>query len=103
MTTFADGNTTLTPASEKVFRLYAEDADNWSGEPLVGGNVRGSKARNGNLTDLKVKGLITTWTEEREGLNGRAKTPLVWLNFTALGIEYAATLGIDLSWIHARG
>ena len=89
----------LTAKSIELFKEYANDAGNWSGTPLVGGNVSGSKARNGNLTDLKQKGLITTWTEEREGLNGRAKTPLVWLSFTEAGIAFAATLGIDLSYI----
>ena len=89
----------LTKQSKALFIEYAKDAGNWSGQPLVGGNVRGSKARNGNLTDLKQKGLITTWEEEREGLNGRAKTPLVWLSFTDAGIAYAAEQGIDLSWI----
>ena len=92
----------LTPMSKKVFVEYAKDAGNWSGSPLVGGNVRGSKSRNGNLTDLKQKGLITTWEEQREGLNGRARTPLVWLEFTDAGIAYAQTLGIDLTWIRAE-
>lgn len=52
--------TNLTNASLELFLALVEDAPNWSGEPLFGGNVGGSKADEGNLTDLKRKGLLTT-------------------------------------------
>ena len=54
----------LTPASAELLRLYADDAGNWSGMPLVGGNVGGVKEDRGNLTDLKIKGLIRTFDDE---------------------------------------
>lgn len=81
--------TTLTTASHELFIAYAQDADNWSGTPLVGGNVGGTKEDRGNLTDLKRKGLITT--SEDDGAT--------WIWFTPAGVEYAKTHGVDLSWI----
>lgn len=38
-------NTTLTPASLSLFRAFAEDAGNWNGTPLVGGNFEITHAR----------------------------------------------------------
>jgi hypothetical protein len=48
----------LTPASLDLFLALANDAGNWSGMPLIGGNVQVTKAQRGNLTDLQEKGLI---------------------------------------------
>jgi hypothetical protein len=76
----------LTEASKALFVAYAKDAGNWSGTPMVGGNVGGSKEDRGNLTDLKKKGLITTFRDD--GCD--------WISFTDLGQEYAKELGIDL-------
>ena len=84
------GDLTLTPESHAVFMAYADDAGNWSGTPLVGGNVGGSKQERGNLTDLKRKGLIDTYTDEG----------CVWINFTDAGIAYATKHGTDLTWIN---
>lgn len=76
----------LTEASKSLFAAYAKDAGNWSGTPLVGGNVGGSKEDRGNLTDLKKKGLISTF--RYEGCD--------WISFTEAGVAYAASLGITI-------
>ena len=77
----------LTTASDSLLRELAEDADNWNGQPLINGNVTVDKAREGNLTDLKVKGLLVT--DEDEGLT--------WVTFTEAGIAYAKeNYGIDI-------
>ena len=77
----------LTTESESLFHELADDADNWNGQPLINGNVTVDKAREGNLTDLKVKGLLVT--DEDEGLT--------WVRFTEAGVAYAKdNYGIDL-------
>ena len=76
----------ITPESMRVFLQYAFDAGNWSGQPLVGGNVGGSKEERGNLTQLKRAGLITTFSDD--GL---------WISFTKSGQDVAKSAGIDLS------
>jgi len=75
----------ITEQSHKVFIAYAKDACNWGGTPLVGGNVGGSTQERGNLTQLKVAGLISTWVDDG-----------IWINFTDVGKEYAKSHGIDL-------
>jgi len=80
----------ITETSQKVFLAYAEDAGNWGGTPLVGGNLGGSKAENGNLTQLKIAGLIVTFDD------GERKN-LTWIKFTQKGVDYAASLGVDLA------
>lgn len=67
----------ITLQSAQVFFNYLEDAPNWSGAPLVGGNVGGSKEERGNLTQLKMVGLIKTQVDEGH----------TWVYFTPLGIE----------------
>ena len=74
----------ITDASNAVFIAYAKDSGNWSGMPLVGGNVGGSKEERGNLTQLKKAGLIKTFTDEG----------CTWITFTEAGKEYAKSLGI---------
>ena len=80
---------TITPKSLEVFLAYAHDAGNWSGVPLVGGNVGGDRAERGNLTQLKIAGLIETDTDEGN----------TWLYFTDAGKALAAEHGIDLGTI----
>jgi hypothetical protein len=70
----------ITKESERVFLRYAKDAGNWGGLPLVDGNPK----ERGNLTQLKKEGLITTFRDEGN----------TWLDFTAKGREFAATLGV---------
>lgn len=80
------GEMNITEQSKKVFIAYAKDADNWSGTPLVGGNVSGTKEDRGNLTQLKKAGLIETFAYDG------AK----YINFTPQGKQYAKELGIDI-------
>jgi len=75
----------ITDKSKALFIAYAKDAGNWSGSPLVGGNVGGTQEDKGNLTQLKKADLITTFTDEGH----------TWIVFTAKGREYARELGID--------
>lgn len=77
--------TTLTDESLKLFTEYAEDACNWGGTPCVGGNVKQTPARNGNLTDLKKAGLLRTFESDRQ----------TWITFTPAGVALAANLGIE--------
>lgn len=76
----------ITKKSLRLFLDYADDAGNWSGCPLVGGNVGGSKEDRGNLTQLKRAGLITTDVDEG----------CTWLYFTTLGKALAREHGIEL-------
>lgn len=77
----------LSPRSLELFLAYANDAGNWSGTPLVGGNVGGSQADCGNLTQIKKAGLITTMRDE----DGHA-----WVIFTDAGKARAAEYGVIL-------
>lgn len=79
--------TTITAESLRVFLAYANDAGNWSGQPLVGGNVGGGPEERGNLTQLKRAGLIKTFVDEGD----------TWLYFTTEGVALAAEHGVDLS------
>ena len=81
----------ITSRSLGVFLIYAKDAGNWGGQPLVGGNVGGSLEDNGNLTQLKKVGLITT-QEEKE----RGRPACVWIRFTDKGKALAAEYGIEI-------
>jgi hypothetical protein len=81
--------TNLTSASLDLFLAYAEDAGNWSGNPWVDGNVSLDAAGRGNLTDLKRKGLLQTFTDDGDA----------YIVFTDAGKTLAAEHGIDLSWI----
>lgn len=75
----------ITETTKALFPAYANDAPNWSGNPLVGGNVGGdTKAERGNLTQMKRAGLITTFTEDG----------CTWISFTPAGKAFAAENGI---------
>ena len=78
----------ITERSLEVFTAYAKDACNWSGTPLVGGNVRWDQeaADRGNLTQLKKAKLIETATDEG----------CTWIHFTDDGKAFAESMGIDL-------
>lgn len=80
---------TITAKSLELFLAYAKDADNWSGTPLVGGNVGGTKEDRGNLTQLKKAGLLTT----QQDFDDRH---CQWVYFTQAGRELAASHGIEL-------
>jgi len=76
----------ITERSKQLFIDYANDAGNWGGSPLVGGNVGGSKEDRGNLTQLKQAGLVETEVDEGN----------TWLYFTDDGKTFAKQLGIIL-------
>lgn len=76
----------ITDTSLELFLDYARDAGNWSGTPLIGGNVGGAKEERGNLTQLKKAGLITTF--EWEGNK--------WIDFTDAGHALAAEHGVEI-------
>lgn len=65
----------LTSASYNLFTALVKDAGNWSGMPLY----QGLRSENGNLTDLKRKGLVGT--QEDEGNT--------WVYFTEAGRDMA--------------
>lgn len=69
----------LTPASAALFGQLVSMAPDWSGQPLVELTAR----ERGNLTDLKVKGLLTT--NEDEGN--------MFVAFTDAGIDLAVEMG----------
>jgi len=76
----------ITLASLALFLAYAKDARNWSGQPLVGGNVGGSKEDRGNLTQLKRAKLITTILDDGN----------TWINFTEAGKALALQHGVQV-------
>ena len=75
----------LTPTSEKLFKDLAEDAGNWSGTPLLDGNVRTDNHLKGNVTNLKKLGLIKTDYDEG----------CTWVYFTEAGKAAAEEFGIS--------
>ena len=77
---------TITETSLAVFLAYANDADNWGGTPLVGGNVGGTAAERGNLTQLKQAGLLDTFKSDGE----------TWVDFTDAGKALAAEHSIKI-------
>ncbi len=77
---------TITEKSLELFLAYARDAGNWSGTPLVGGNVGGGKEERGNLTQLKRAGLIETFQDSGDA----------WISFTDAGKSLAAQHGVDV-------
>ena len=80
--------TNLTEGTKALFIELVEDADQWNGQPLYQHTARDTSA-NGHLTDLKKKGLVTSCDSEGD----------IFIDFTDAGIEYAASIGLDLSWI----
>ena len=74
--------TNLTEASLSLFLQLANDADNWSGQPLF----EGGEIEKGNLTDLKKKGLIGT--DRDEGCT--------WVYFTEQGASLAFDHNIEI-------
>jgi hypothetical protein len=77
----------LTPDTLALFLAYAKDADNWSGNPLVGGNVAQTQENNGHLTHLKRAKLLTTFKADGD----------VWIDFTPAGKALAAEHGVTIN------
>jgi hypothetical protein len=76
----------LSTAALSLFLEYAKDAENWNGQPLVGGNVDTTPQDKGYLTQLKNAGLIATFREDS----------CTWLNFTPAGKALALDHGISI-------
>ena len=74
--------TTMTEATEKLFRDLAEDARNWAGTPMVDVTTE----NRGNLTDLKKRGLLVTF--KSDGIS--------FVDFTAAGVALAGSMGISI-------
>lgn len=72
-----------------LFVAFWNDAGNWSGNPLVGGNVGGTQEDNAHLTNLKKAGLLTTDETKEKG-----QEPCQWVTFTELGIQVAEKAGL---------
>jgi hypothetical protein len=83
----ANATTELTAESKALFLELANDAGDWEGSPMV--DV--TPATRGNLTDLKKKGLITTFVDEG----------IAWVTFTESGITLAEQLGVHPASIRA--
>jgi hypothetical protein len=75
-----DTTPNLTPASLALFLSLASSAADWAGEPLF----EGDNAARGNLTHLKVTGLIETYTDDG----------CTFCIFTPAGKSLAASHGI---------
>lgn len=84
----------LTEKSNALFLAFANDAGNWSGTPLIGGNVEMTRAKRGNLSDLVQKGLVMV-SDDGEGNT--------WVHFTRAGVDYANEHGVDLQWVLESG
>ena len=67
-----------------LFVQLASDAGNWNGQPLLPDLTPQGK---GFLTDLKKKGLVSTFTGEG----------CQWVNFEARGEQLAEHLNIQLN------
>ena len=76
----------ITATSARLFIDLAKDAGNWSGTPLLDGNVRTDAHLRGNLTQLKKVNLVTTFNDDG-----------TWVSFTADGKATARLVDIDLS------
>jgi hypothetical protein len=83
-------NINLSNEAQQLFIDLISDAGNWGGSPLFGGNVGGDQQSKGYLTKLKKAGLLTTCTDDG-----------IWVYFTAAGIEYAQSLGLDTKGVAA--
>jgi hypothetical protein len=85
-------NETLTTASRETFRIYAEDAMDWGGNPWVSvGNVHCTREMRGNLSDLVKKELIEICDNE-----GRGRAADMFISFTETGRSLAQSMNINL-------
>nr|AKH48109.1 hypothetical protein [uncultured marine virus] len=78
-------NAPIAPATLARFVQYAEDAGNWGGSPLVGGNVGGDAADKGFVLNMKKAGLVTTCADDG----------CVWIDFTDAGALLAEQHGVE--------
>lgn len=74
----------LSAESLALFAAYYNDAGNWGGDPLIGGNVRSDAATPGHVTNWGKAGLAKTFTHHGKGDS--------WLSFTEAGLALGAQL-----------
>lgn len=72
--------------AKKLFLEYADDAGNWNGTPLIGGNIKSDISHRGYLTQLKKLGLISTFEYDGD----------MWIEFSESGVQYAKENGIHI-------
>lgn len=72
---------------KKYFLDLAKDAGNWSGTPCLGANVAQGFKENGYLSDLKKKGLVSTFIDDGEE----------WVSFSESGKQLALKNGIEIN------
>lgn len=77
----------ITETPLALFLDLARDAGNWSGTPLLGGNVDIGAEGRGNITQLKKAGLLTTFADCGD----------TFAQFTDEGVAVAAEHGIGIS------
>jgi hypothetical protein len=78
-------NKDLSEKCLSLFIAYAQDAGNWDGLPVIGGNINSTLENNGYLGDLVKKGYIETeWFESGQ-----------FIRFTNKGKELAEENGIS--------
>ncbi len=83
----------LTDNVLNFFDILANDAPDWSGNPLFGGNHFAGPKEKGYLTNLKQAGLVTTDTEPNENCSSATIT---WVYFTDEGADLAKErTGVD--------
>jgi hypothetical protein len=79
----------LPEGSARFFADAAYDAGNWSGSPLIGGNIASGRSAGGWTAKLKAAGLVTSYQDEDD-------TSCYWLVFTEAGRKLAEeVLGFD--------
>jgi len=77
----------ISTAAHKLFLILASDASNWS--PKVGKLLRSDAAFDeGNLTQLRVAGLIRTTYDKDKAC--------VWVTFTKAGKKLAAQYEVQI-------
>lgn len=77
----------ITEKSLQLFLDLARDAGNWSGTPMIGGNVEIGTEGRGNLTQLKRAGLLTTFRYDGD----------TFAEFTDEGVALAAEHDITIT------
>ena len=79
----------LPEGSARFFADAAHDAGNWSGSPLIGGNIASGRSAAGWMKKLNAEGLTTSFQDDDD-------RSCYWLTFTKKGRKLALdVLGFD--------
>ncbi len=70
----------MTEATRQLFKAIIDDMGNWGGTPPCYNHI--TAQRRGNLTDLKRRGLVTTFESDGEE----------WIQVTQAGLDLAKGL-----------